>query len=335
MGERPHVSILLPCYNAALTIDQAVDSLLGQTFADFEILAIDDGSTDATASKLRSWAARDKRIVTRTIDRAGIVTALNTAVSTAQGELLVRMDADDISAPTRLEEQVKLLDGLPALAGCGTQMRYFPRDIVRDGARRYEAWINGLTAPAQIERDLFVECPIPHPTLALRRTALAEVGGYREAQWPEDYDLVLRLCTSGHRLGKVPRVLFYWRESVDRLSRTDPRYSDGAFRKCKVHYLAGRISGRPVAICGAGPVGKAFARELTSQGHTVTAFVDLDPRKIGQRIHGAPVVSPARISILADAYFLAAVASEKAREEIRRYLTECGLEETRDFCAVA
>ena len=106
------------------------------------------------------------------------------------------------------------------------------------------------------ERDLFVECPIPHPSLVVRTAAFERVGGYRDTEWPEDYDLVLRLWQEGYRLGKVPEVLLEWREGDQRLSRTDPRYGEEAFRRCKVHYLGHRLAGRSVVVWGAGPVGR-------------------------------------------------------------------------------
>ena len=335
MNNQPHLSVLLPCRDAERTIDEALESLVQQTYDDLEVVAINDGSTDSTASRLAVWAERDSRIRVFETEPAGIVSAINTAAAKARGDMLVRMDADDISTTQRLERQVMLLHEHPDFAGCGAQIRYFPRSTVRDGARRYESWINSVNSPAEIERDLFVECPIPHPTLAIRRSAFEAVGGYHETGWPEDYDLVLRLNEADFRLGKVPEVLLHWRERPDRLSRTDPRYSEDAFRKCKVHFLSARTRNRPVVICGAGPAGKAFARELQNTGHTIAAFVDLDPRKIGQTIHGAPVIKRAGIGAFPDAYFLAAVASAHARQEIRSYLSDVGLKETDDFCAVA
>jgi glycosyltransferase involved in cell wall biosynthesis len=332
---KPRVSILLPCRNSASTLEESVESLVAQTYESIEIVAVDDGSSDSTRSLLGDWAQRDNRIHLTSTDPGGIVAALNTAVTMARGEFLARMDADDIAAPRRLDKQVDLLDTWPELAACGTQVRYFPRHLVRNGARRYEAWVNSVNTPAEIERDMFVECPLPHPTLLIRREAFEAVGGYREMDWPEDYDLVLRLCAAGSRLSKVAEPLLQWREGPDRLSRTDPRYSDDAFRRCKVSYLGARIRGRRVVICGSGPVGKAFALELQNRRHDVAAFVDVDPRKIGQTIHGAPVVAPAAIADFRDAYFLAAVASEEARWQIRTDLSNAGLREIEDFCAVA
>ncbi len=331
----PRVSVLLPCRDAAATLGEALSSLRAQTYRDFEVVAVDDGSVDETPHLLREWASRDDRIRITSTKPSGIVAALRTSAESARGKLLARMDADDVALPERLERQVALLDGQAALAACGTGVRYIPDHLVRDGARRYEQWINGVVEPREIERDLFVECPIPHPTLMVRGDALERVGGYRDMGWPEDYDFVLRLWEAGLRMGKVADVLLEWRERPDRLSRTDPRYSEDAFRRCKVHYLSARIAGRPVVVWGAGPVGKAFARALQEEGHEVAAFVELDPRKIGQEIHGAPVIAPSAIGEYRSAYVLAAVGSADARAEIRAALSEAGFNEPEQCCAVA
>ncbi len=217
------------------------------------------------------------------------------AAEHASGDLLARMDADDIAAPARIERQVALLESVPAMAACGTLIQYIPPEAVRNGARRYARWINGVVSHEDIRRDLFVECPLPHPTLVVRRAAYERVGRYQHVSWPEDYDLLLRLAEAGYRLGKVPEQLLAWREGPDRLSRVDERYSDTAFRRCKAYYLTRRIGDRPIVVWGAGPVGKAFARALLALDRSIAAFVDLDPRKIGQSIHGAPVIPPSAI----------------------------------------
>ena len=335
MARRPRVSVLLPCRNAEATLDEAVASLLGQTLHEFEILAVDDGSEDTTAAMLERWSARDTRIRTLHIPPSGIVTALNAAAARARGSIFARMDADDIAAPERLERQVAFLDGASDIAACGTAVRYFPRRALRGGARRYESWLNGVVSPEDVERDLFIECPIAHPTLAVRRAAFETVGKYRDPGWPEDYDLVLRLWVSGFRLANVPEVLLHWREGRTRLSRVDPRYGADAFRRCKAEFLAHRIGARPIVVWGAGPVGKAFARALLAAGRSLTAFVDLDPRKIGQEIHGVPVIEPAAVAGHRGAYVLAAVGQPHARAQIRGALREAGFAEPRDCCAVA
>lgn len=335
MSSAPLLSVLLPCRNVEATLGEALASLAEQTFVEFEIIAVDDGSADGTLGLLRHWSSRDRRVRVIATEPHGIVSALNTAIAEARGPLLARMDADDIAHPERFARQVAWLENHPELAACGTQIRYFPRRLVRAGARRYEEWINGVLTTEEVERDLFVECPIPHPTLLIRRETLDTTGAYRDEGWPEDYDLVLRIWRAGYLLGKVPAVLLRWREGQDRLSRTDPRYSDDAIRQCKVHYLSSRVAERPVLVCGAGPVGKAFALALMDRGHRIAAFVDLDPRKIGQTIHGAPVVEPTDIDQYKGTYALAAVASQTARSAIRAYLAAAGFREPEDCCAVA
>jgi glycosyltransferase involved in cell wall biosynthesis len=316
-------------------LDEAMVSLVDQTVRDFEINAVDDGSTDGTAPLLAQWAARDSRVRVLSTPPLGIVSALNAAAGEARGAFLARMDADDIAATRRFDRQIELLGANPAMAACGTCIRYVPRRLVRDGARRYERWVNSVVHPEEMERDLFVECPIPHPSVLMRRSAFAKVGGYRDVDWPEDYDLVLRLWELGYELGKVPEVLLEWRERPDRLSRTDERYSADAFRRCKARFIGRRIAGREVVVWGAGPVGKAFARALKTEGHDIAAFVDLDPRKIGQTIHGAPVVHPSAIAEYRGMYVLAAVGSPEARADIRRELHGAGFREPEECCAVA
>ena len=333
----PQVSVLLPVRNGEETVSDAIESVLGQSFSSFELLAVDDGSMDETPGILSDFAAADSRIHISSQGPRGIVAALEVARHKARGRYLARMDADDIALPGRLKAQVELMEADPRIVVAGTQVAYFPRDDVRVGALRYERWLNSLTEHEAMVRDIFVECPIPHPTFLLRTRVVELVGGYRNRGWPEDYDLVLRLWEAGGRLGKVPALLLKWREGAARLSRRDEVYSEEAFRRCKVHYLLRThlAAGRPVVVWGAGPVGKAFARELRAQGGNLGAFVDLDPRKIGQEIHGVPVIPVSEANAFAGAFSVSAVGKGRARQEIRSTLSELGWKELEDFVAVA
>ncbi len=333
----PLVSVLLPCRDVGSVLPEAVASLRAQTFGDYEVVAVDDGSVDDTWDQLRAWAATDARVRTLHNHGRGLVAALATAQAYARGLLVARMDADDVAEPRRFEAQLALFRENPTLTACGTHVRYFPRSAVGEGGRRYESWLNSLCSPESVARDVFVECPLAHPTLMLRRSALVGVGGYRDMGWPEDYDLVLRLWWTGATLAVVPEVLLHWRESPSRASRVDERYAPEAFRRCKVHYLARTLAaGRSgVVVWGAGPVGKAFARELLAQHVRLRAFVDLDRRKIGQEIHGVPVIAPEGIEQYREAFVVGAVGSPGARTEIRAALDERGWREGVDYCAVA
>jgi glycosyltransferase involved in cell wall biosynthesis len=333
----PALSILLPVRDAASTLDEALSSIRAQTFRDWELIAIDDGSKDASPDVLRRHVREDPRILFMTSEPAGLVSALETARAAARAPLLARMDADDVSEPGRLAAQVALLARHPEIALCGTHVRYFPRSRVGGGARRYEAWLNGQRTGVDLQRDLWIECPLAHPTFAMRAAAIDAVGGYRDMAWPEDYDLVLRIREAGYGLGVVPQVLLRWREGRGRLSRRDGRYGPDGFRRVKLHFLRRSLlrEKEGLMIWGAGPTGKAFARSAIEAGIPVRAFVELDPRKIGQEIHGAPVVSPDGASAYHDALAVAAVAGPVAREEIRSALAHAGWLEGRDFVAVA
>lgn len=333
----PLVSVLLPVRDGAAHLDESLASLAAQTLTDVEIVAVDDGSTDATPEILAAWTERDPRVRVFRQEPAGIVAALERARREARGPYLARMDADDIAEPRRLEAQHDLMEAEPGLSGCGCLVRYFPRSRVRAGSRRYEAWINAAVTPEEIERAIFVECPLAHPTFFLRANAVEEVGGYRAFEGPEDYDLVLRMWSRGQRFGKVPEVLVRWREGPDRLSRTDPRYAPDAFLATKVRHLRATLlrDGRPVVIWGAGPVGKGWSKALREADVELRAFVELDPRKIGQEIHGAPVVDTGTGAAMGGVLHLAAVGQEGARGRICGTLEAAGRRVMEDFVAVA
>lgn len=336
-GGGPAVSVLFPVRDGLRFAATALRSLSAQTFRNFEVVAVDDGSTDGTFDLLRTYAATDPRVQVVRQPARGIVAALETARRRARAPLLARMDADDVALPERLARQVELLDSDPSLAVVGCGVRIVPREGLTDGRLGYEAWLNGLRDTAALHRDIFVECPLAHPTLVMRRDAVEAVGGYREAGVPEDYDLLLRLWEAGSRLGTVPRALLEWRDRPDRLSRTDESYSPGAFRRLKVEVLSRTLlrEREGAVVWGAGPTGKAFCLALREVGVPVRAFVDPDPRKVGQVIHGARVVPPDGVGRFRGALVLGAVSGPIPRKEIRDAMAGAGFREGVDFVAVA
>lgn len=333
----PRVAVLLPVRDAAATVGAAAVSVLRGRYRDLTLIAVDDGSTDASAAALDRLAARDRRVRLLRAPGEGIALALNRALAASDAELVARMDADDVSWPGRLEAQVAALDADPALAAVGGRVRLFPRGQLRDGMRRYVAWLNSLTTPALVARDLFVEAPLCHPATLLRRAPLAAVGGWRDGDFPEDYDLWLRLSAAGGRLANLPVTVLDWREGPRRLTRTDARYGLDRHLALKCAALAsGPLRGRAeVALWGAGETGRAFADGLLRVGIRVVAFVEVDRKKVGRTIRGAPVHHFEEVERLRGLPLLVAVGAAGARDLIRTELTGRGFEEPRDFRCVA
>jgi glycosyltransferase involved in cell wall biosynthesis len=168
----PRVAVLLPARDAAATVRAAAVSVLRGAYRDLALVAVDDGSRDATAEALERLAARDRRLTVLRGPGEGIARALGRALRACDAELVARMDADDVAWPRRLALQVEALDADPTLAAVGARVRLLPRAEVREGMRRYVAWLNGLTTPALVARDLFVEAPLVHPAAVIRRAAL-------------------------------------------------------------------------------------------------------------------------------------------------------------------
>ena len=209
------------------------------------------------------------------------------------------MDADDRMRPDRLARQAALLDARPDISVAGSLVEIFAEGAVGEGMKVYQAWLNSLVEPGDIAREIFIESPIAHPSAMVRRDELFELGRYRDAGWPEDYDLWLRYHAAGRRFAKVPEVLLYWREHGDRLTRTDPRYSVENFLRVKAHFLVnGPLQDRDgLIVWGAGQTGRRLTRHIVRMGRPIDAFVDISPRKIGNRMREAPVIGPDELSL--------------------------------------
>ncbi len=335
---RPAVSVLLPVRDAAATLDACLDSIACQTREDHEILAVDDGSRDTTPAILAARAARDPRIRVLRPGRIGLAAALNLGLEAARAPLVARMDGDDLMHPRRLELQLRTLAETPALDLVSCRVRLFPRRGLRAGYRHYEGWLNRSLSPAAVRAQMYVESPLPHPSVVYRRHRILELGGYRDGDFPEDYDLWLRLDTAGAGMAKRPEVLLWWRDGPGRLSRRDPRYRREAFDRLRAAHLAasGRLpAGRPLAYWGAGRPTRRRAAHLIARGHPPAAWIDIDPRKTGNRIQGAPVHPPAWLREARPRPFvLVYVSNHGAREQIAAALAAMGYRPGRDWLGV-
>ena len=325
----------MPAWNAACTLTACLNSLQRQTLADWECVVVDDGSADDTAALVRGRAAGDARIILISMPRRGLVPALNRGLAHCRAPLIARLDADDVMPSERLAAQANALDGDSTLAAVGCHVRIFPRATLSPRLREYEAWLNSMQSPDDVMRDAFVECPIAHPTLMMRRT-MADMT-YCDRGWPEDYDLVLRALSSGLRVGVVPRRLLAWRDRADRWSRTDPAYTIEQFTACKAHYLAnGFLAAREsYVLWGYGATGRMLRRALATHGKSPTHIVEVKVSRVGQRIHGAPVIPIGELAALRGQPIVVSVARVGPRSEIRAALAAMQFVEGQDFVCAA
>lgn len=332
----PKISILLPMRNAAATLPACLRSIQRQSEPEWQCVIVDDGSQDESANCARWFAERDPRF--RLIETApqGLVEALNTGWSYCSGALIARMDADDIMHRHRLARQGNALSANPSLAAVGCHVRLFPRQHLRDGRLAYERWLNRITSARRIREEAFVECPIAHPTLMIRRDLLRTFG-YRDCGWPEDYDLILRLLTDGYTIDMVPQRLLSWRDHPTRLSRTSHIYSLTQFTACKAAFLATSFLAATdtYILWGYGGTGKTLRRALAKHGKHPAYIVELHPRRLGKTIHRAPVIPPEALVTTPRHPVIISVAGERGRSDIRAAMQAMGFEELRDFVCAA
>jgi glycosyltransferase involved in cell wall biosynthesis len=332
----PRVSVLLPVHDAASTLLEALESVSGQTLSDFECVIVDDGSRDESSRIARDHATRAGRFRVLALAHGGIVSALEHGRRSCRADYVARMDADDVMQPARLERQLALLDSRAELCGVGSHVRLVPREQLSDGRLAYERWLNSLSSERDVRTDCFVECPIAHPTLVVRRAVL-ERFGYRDKPWPEDYDLVLRLLGAGLAVGVVPEPLLDWRDGPLRVSRTSPRCSIESFVECKAEFLASSLlrASRQYVLWGYGSTGRMLCRALGRRDRRPVAIVELHPGRLGQRIAGAPVIAPDALADIRGAPIVVSVAGAKPRAEIRAALAGMGRTELTDFVCAA
>lgn len=336
----PMVTVIMPCYNAQNTVARAILSIQSQTFSSWELIVIDDGSTDNSADIIAKLAKNEPRIRFDRRDHEGVVGATNYGLSMARGPLLARMDADDVSRPDRLMRQVDTLTRHPELGAVSCLAYFAGNTATAEGYAHHVRWANECLSTEQIELNRFIDLPVPHPTLMFRRNLLDSYGLYRDGDFPEDYELVLRWISHKTKIGKINEVLFDWYDPPTRLSRNDDRYDMAAFHACKAPYLAEAIvasgcADRELWIAGAGRPARKCARSLESAWKKASGFIDIDPRKIGRVIHGSPVVALDDLPSINQTVIVSYVGTRGARDVISNQLLASGRVEGVDFWIAA
>lgn len=322
----------MPVKNTGTFLDACLDSILLQTETYWELIAINDDSTDDSWQILQNFAKKDKRITVLQNEGSGIIDALRLAYKNSHGQLITRMDSDDIMLPEKLailkNELVQNGVGYLAIG----QVQYFSADGVGDGYQKYQDWLNGLTAKGNNFQEIYKECVIPSPCWMLHRADLEKCEAFRPNRYPEDYDLCFRFYENGLKVIPNAQVLHQWRDYPSRTSRTDKNYADNRFLDIKVHYFLKLEQGknRPLVLWGAGKKGKLIARQL------IAAKIDFhwvcnNERKIGKDIYGKLLLPFNVLQKWERPQIIISVAGIQPQTEILNYLQNKKFKKEEDY----
>ncbi len=338
------ISIVLPYFNAARFLSACLNSIAAQSWADFELLAVNDGSTDGGPAIVADFAKRDRRCIALDVEHGGIVNALNAGIAAASGELIVRMDADDIMHPERLERLLKFSRDLPWHFIAGSCVHYEIPAGVDDRLQRYLDWSNSLLTPAALRNELFVDATIVHPTMCFPRRTILLLGSYRDVAWPEDYDLLQRAVHAGVDLFKLEEQLLVKTDHGESLSRLDTRYARSAMLKAKAHFLLSQkhLGNRPVTIVGGGAVARELAGYLGECGRPPRLFIDGKRQAGGRNIMGTEAIGidvkqPERTLIppVRDGhFFLLCIGNDAARKAVELVLNNLDMHPWTDYLRI-
>ena len=304
------VSWLIPFHNAKTWLREAVDSALAECTHEDEVVLVDDGSDDCGTDVLPV----DPRLKLIRQDWGGIVTALERGRAACSGEFIARLDADDVAIRGRIDAQLAAFQADITLGAVGGRARLISElDESNRGMALYVDWVNRQLDPLP---QRLVESPMFHPAVTIRASALEEVAGYRGGEFPEDYDLWLRLVEAGFLIKNLDRDVVKIRDHSGRLTRTDRRYNKAGFTKVKLQHMGNYIAPTPrrVAIMGAGKGSRPWIRWARTQGHEISLIMDIKP---GGFRGGTPVVGVEELSRTDIDLLIVTVGSRGVRDQLR------------------
>lgn len=331
------VSVVMPVRNAARWLGESLASILTQTWRDFELICVNDRSTDDTPAILRAAADNDVRIRVLENKGEGLIPALNTGIAAAEGEFIARMDGDDFMPERRLELQTNFLDENPQATLVTGKVEHWGNPQLTAGYARYVDFINSLSTPEDFYLRQFVESPLAHPSVMLRRSALPDQP-YRDGDFPEDYDLWLRLLAAGMEFHSLPQTVLKWRDHPQRTSRVDPRYNTENFYRHKAAFIAAWLKKHghsAVRVWSGGRRSRRRIDAVRDAGIEITTFIDVHPRRVGQMIAGTRVIHPDTLQSEREGFILVYVGSRGVRGIVGQWLSENHFKEGKDFLFAA
>ncbi len=332
-NETPCVSIIMAVKDTEPYLPACLDSVLAQTYQNWELIAVNDHSTDRTPEILKEYADRDERIRVFNSDSPRLIPTLQYAYARSRGTLINRMDSDDKMPAYKLQILVDewLKYGKGTVIAGGTE-HFVDEGEVGDGFRRYEKWLNDVARRSAHYEEIYQECVIPSHCWIIHRDDFDAVGAFDPIIYPEDYDLCFRFYQKKLNIIGIDKILHYWRDRSTRISRTWDEYKDNRYfdLKLKNFYKLDRNKSRPLVLWGAGRNGKDMARLLQKYGDTFHWVCDND-NKIGKDVYGVRMQHFCDLQEIQDPQIIIVVASPAGKVQIREQLKEWQKQPVEDY----
>ncbi len=313
----PEVSILMPVKNAGPYLKECLDSIVTQNMTSWELIVVDDHSSDHSLSLLLQYSEQDERIKTLTNTGNGIIDALKIAYHQAKGSYITRMDADDIMHRQKLFSMNQALKNRGYGHVAVGFVEYFSNQPIGEGYRKYAQWLNDLTKSGQNYKEIYRECSIPSPCWMTHRDDLNKAGAFDNDIYPEDYDLAFRFKKAGLAITPILETLHYWRDHPNRTSRNHEHYADNRFTSLKVHHFLDQDKNDlPLIIWGAGRKGKQIAQQL-SKNEVAFSWICNNQKKIGKEIYGNTMQDLDHLSLSPSSQVIIAVSSPHHQKSVK------------------
>ena len=330
--QKPLISILTPFKNTAKFLAECLDSILHQSYTNWELIIVDDGSVDNSYNIVKKYAEKDARIKLFKSSGNGIIEALRTAYLNSKGDYITRMDSDDIMMPSKLEVLLKKLQKYGKGHVAIGLVKYFSNNGISEGYFKYETWINDLTKKGRNYEEIYKECVIPSPCWMLHRIDLIACDAFKPNDYPEDYDLTFRFYEKGIKCIPCDEIIHNWRDYSTRTSRTHVHYAQNYFLDIKIKYFLKLDfdSSRPLTIWGAGFKGKTVAKHLVKRNIPFNWICD-NPKKVGKHIYGQTMKHFNFLETLSNPQSIITVANSKAQKDIRSYFKSKNMQPMIDY----
>ena len=329
----PLVSILMAVKDTEPYLPDCLDSIITQTYPHWELIAVNDHSSDRSPEILLQYATQDARIHVYDSERPSLIPALQLAYRHCSGSLINRMDSDDRMPYDKLQVLVDAWQphGQGTVIGGGTE-HFVDEGEVGGGFRRYERWLNDIARRSVHYEEIYRECVIPSHSWLIHRDDLDRVGAFGPEVYPEDYDLCFRFYRHQLKVVGLDKVLHYWRDRSDRISRTWECYRDNRYFDLKLRYFyeLDRDRSRPLVLWGGGRNGKDMAKRLLAYEDNFHWVCD-NPRKIGKDVYGVRMESYDVISTLDRPQIMVVVTSPDGKQVIRQQLVNWGKRAVEDY----